>query len=209
MPTIEIFRAGRHTAMSGHVVEYSENDLRMMAAAYAPARSRAVLTLGHPPDNTPDLGTVEKLTAIGSRLFAVVSNVADKAVSWVRAGHYKHVSASFMAPYALGNPVPGTWYLRHVGMLGATAPAVKGMAPLEFAGGQEGHYLCFADPNSNAGVGPEVAETLATLTNPIDFAAPAGFCTDTTQMALYREARQLSGLSGLSFADAAIVIQQV
>ncbi len=207
MPTVEIFRAGRHTAMSGHVSEYSEDDLRMMAAAYTPTRSRAVLTLGHPRDNQPDLGTIDKLTAVGGRLFAHISNVSSKAVDWVRAGLYKHVSASFMAPYAPDNPAPGTWYLRHVGMLGAMAPAVKGMAPLEFAQGRgNDNYLCFADPGFLSGGEGSCAVLCA---DRADFAAPDGYSVDAGQTTLYREARSFSAISGLGFADAVSVIQQV
>lgn len=204
MSTVEIFRAGRHTSMSGYASEHSEDDLRMMAAAYAPARSRAVLTLGHPRDNRPDLGTIDKLTAVGGRLFAHMSNVSGKAVDWVRAGLYKYVSASFMTPYAPGNPVPGVWYLRHVGMLGAMAPAVKGMAPLEFAAGQ-GDYLCFAEPGFLSG-GEGSCSVLCA--DAAEFAVPDGYSVDARGAALHREASRFATISGLSFADAASEIER-
>lgn len=34
------------------------------------------------------------------------------------------------------NPKPDTYHLRHVGLLGAEPPAVKGLRPVEFAGGR-------------------------------------------------------------------------
>ena len=48
----------------------------------------------------------------------------------VRAGRFKKVSASFYTPDSPHNPVPGVYYLRHVGFLGAQPPAVKGLAPV-------------------------------------------------------------------------------
>lgn len=205
MSTVEIFRAGRHTAMSGHVSEHSADDLLMMAAAYAPARSRAVLTLGHPHDNQPNLGTIDKLTAVRGRLFAHISNVSSEAVDWVRAGLYKYVSASFMTPYAPGNPVPGTWYLRHVGMLGAMAPAVHGMAPLEFAAGHgNDNYLCFTDPDFLSGGEGSCAALCA---DAAEFSAPYGYSADARQVALYRRASHFAAASGLDFADAVSAIE--
>ncbi|MFV2030789.1 2-oxoacid:acceptor oxidoreductase, partial [Neisseria sp. S1] len=55
----------------------------------------------------------------------------------VKAGRYKKVSASFYPPGSPSNPVPGKWYVRHVGFLGAHPPAVKGLAPINFADGEQ------------------------------------------------------------------------
>ncbi len=45
----------------------------------------------------------------------------------VDSGRYKKRSASFYAPDSPNNPVPGVYYLRHVGWLGALPPGVKGL----------------------------------------------------------------------------------
>lgn len=50
----------------------------------------------------------------------------------VSAGRFKKRSASFYRPDSTANPVPGVYYLRHVGFLGAQAPAVKGLKDPEF-----------------------------------------------------------------------------
>ena len=55
----------------------------------------------------------------------------------MRAGRYKKLSASLYSPSSPANPRPGTWYLRHVGFLGAQPPAIKGLAPVNFAAGDE------------------------------------------------------------------------
>lgn len=56
----------------------------------------------------------------------------------VASGAFKKISASFYAPDSPSNPVPGVYYLRHIGFLGAAAPAVKGMRNPSFADSEEG-----------------------------------------------------------------------
>lgn len=55
-----------------------------------------------------------------------------------------------LPPYGPANPKPGAYYLRHVGFLGAQPPAVKGLAPVEFAESPEDDLLLveFADHES-------------------------------------------------------------
>lgn len=195
MPTIEIMRAGTHTSSSGAPITFSAADLSLAAAAYAPERKRAVLTLGHPADNLPDLGTIDRLSLVGNRLFAHVSKVAAQAVELVRAKRYKYVSASFNGPLAPDNPIPGSWYLRHVGMLGAVPPAVKGLAPLEFAV-PYGRVYSFCDPACNAGE----------LCGGRDFNAPFGYAVDEATLERYRQIQHFADTAGLSFVDAAIIL---
>lgn len=131
---LEIFRAGRHTAMSGEVVEFTEADLAQIAAVYNPKVHEAPLVLGHPRDNAPAYGWAQKVTARGSSLFAAVDQLEPSFAEAVREGRYKKVSASFYKPSSPANPTPGKYYLRHIGFLGAQPPAVKGLTPVEFAG---------------------------------------------------------------------------
>ena len=56
----------------------------------------------------------------------------------VAAGAFKKISASFYSPSSPQNPVPGVYYLRHVGFLGAQPPAVKGLRNPAFADGEDG-----------------------------------------------------------------------
>lgn len=51
----------------------------------------------------------------------------------VKAGRYRKVSASFYPPAAKANPRPGSYYLKHVGFLGAQPPAVKGLKAIAFS----------------------------------------------------------------------------
>lgn len=134
---IEIFRAGRHTAMSGAVLEFSEADLAATAAAYDPALHEAPLVVGHPRHDAPAYGWVKSLSA-GAGLEAEPHQVDPAFAEMVARGAFKKISASFYSPDSPGNPVPGVYSLRHVGFLGAQPPAVKGLRSPEFADGEAG-----------------------------------------------------------------------
>ena len=144
----QIFRAGRVISSRGEELTFTDADLRYIASAYdfQVQKAAAPLVLGHPEDNQPSYGRVNKLISDGGCLFAHAT-VSDGLVTAVRAGRYKKVSASFYNPEASNNPTPGSWSLRHVGFLGAQPPAVKGMQPLHFAESSRQPYASFADAN--------------------------------------------------------------
>lgn len=77
-------------------------------------------------------GFVRGLVAVGNSLYAVAEVAAD-FVDLVREGRLLAVSASFFKPEANNNPMPGIWFLRHVGFLGAVPPAVKGLERMDFS----------------------------------------------------------------------------
>ena len=130
---IQIFKPGRHTAMSGAVLEFSAADLAASAAAYDPAKHEAPIVVGHPTLDAPAYGWIKGLAYADSALDAQPDQVDAAFAEMVAAGRFKKISASFYAPDAPGNPVPGVYYLRHVGFLGAAAPAVKGLRAPSFA----------------------------------------------------------------------------
>lgn len=135
---IHIFRAGRHTAMQGRTLTFSDADLAATAAAYDPALHEAPLVIGHPAADAPAFGWVAGLRAGAAGLFAVPRQLEPAFAEAVASGRYKKVSASFYAPDSPHNPAPGVYYLRHVGFLGAQPPAVKCLAPVQFADDGEG-----------------------------------------------------------------------
>ena len=130
---IHIFRAGSHTAMQGPTLMFGEADLAASAAAYNPAKHEAPIVVGHPKADAPAYGWVQSLSADAGGLNAMPRQVDPAFAEAVAAGRYKKVSASFYQPDSPHNPVPGVYYLRHVGFLGAQPPAVKGLAPVQFA----------------------------------------------------------------------------
>ena len=127
---IHIFRPGRHTSMQGATIDFGAGDLIATAKAYAPTRREAPLVIGHPRADAPAWGWVGGLTADEGGLFATPRQLDPAFAEMVRAGRFKKVSASFYTPDSPHNPVPGVYYLRHVGFLGAQPPAVKGLAPV-------------------------------------------------------------------------------
>lgn len=137
MDPIEIFRAGTHTDSHGATLSFSEADLAAMAKAYDPAVSEAPIVVGHPKADAPAYGWIGALSEKGGKLLADVRQVDPAFAEMVRAGRFKKLSASLYSPTSPTNPVPGVWYLRHVGFLGAQPPAVKGLAPVNFAAGDE------------------------------------------------------------------------
>lgn len=138
MKPIHIFKSGKHIAMGGGSFDFSESDLAATVKAYDPALHEAPLVIGHPKHDAPAAGWVKSLTATSTGLIAEPQQVDVQFAEQVASGSYKKISASFYHPDAANNPVPGVYYLRHVGFLGAQPPSVKGLRPIELAEGEEG-----------------------------------------------------------------------
>lgn len=153
---VEIFRPGRHVAMSGAVIEFSAADVAAIAAAYSPAVHEAPHVVGHPRTDGPAYGWVQALGVNDAgRLCVTASKQIEPAFAeMVKAGRFKKRSASFYPPEHPANPAPGTYYLKHVGWLGAAAPAVKGLVDLGELGAATDGLVEFAgwDDEVNAGM---------------------------------------------------------
>lgn len=130
---IQIFKPGRHTAMSGAELAFSEADLAATAAAYDPSLAEAPIVVGHPAHDLPAYGWIKALSFADGGLEAEADQVDPAFAEMVAAGRFKKISASFYPPDSKNNPHPGVYYLRHVGFLGAAAPAVKGLRTPAFA----------------------------------------------------------------------------
>ena len=148
--TIEIFRAGTHTAMEGQEISFSDEDIDSIAAAYNGyhrAGYGAPLCLGHPASNGPAYGETAGLISKNGRLFALVKP-DNRLLDMVQSGLYKKVSAAFYKPGEARNPAgTGAWYLRHIGFLGAQPPAVKGLEQVEFM--ESAYPVCFGHNESH------------------------------------------------------------
>lgn len=138
MKAVHIFRPGKHTDSSGTALEFDEPTVAAMATAYDPKVHEAPIVVGHPSTDAPAYGWVQGLEFSDGDLVATPHQVDAAFAELVEAGRYKHVSASFYTPDAPSNPVPGGYYLRHVGFLGAQPPAIKGLKPVEFAEDEPG-----------------------------------------------------------------------
>ena len=146
---IKIFRGGPQVTAAGQQIDFSESDLDGVVKSYDPATHEAPIVFGHPKDGAQAHGWVKAVAREGDLLFAD-ADFADEAVEAVKAGGYRKVSASFYAPTDQRNPKPGSYHLRHVGLLGAQIPAVKGLGSVEFGEGDDGVTIEFdfaeADP---------------------------------------------------------------
>lgn len=121
---IDVFRTGKHTDMKGDTREFTQADLEAMVAKYnEQSEHEAPLVIGHPATDAPAYGWVQRLRVVGDHMQAFVDQVSEKVKDAVRAGMFKKVS---IALYQDG-------LLRHVGLLGANPPAIKGLAPVQFA----------------------------------------------------------------------------
>lgn len=106
--------------------------IRALAEAYDPATYEAPIVIGHPRHDDPAFGRVLAAEADERGLWLEVELLPELA-ELIREGRYRAVSVAFWPPDATGNPKSGTWYLRHLGVLGAKAPAVKGLERLALA----------------------------------------------------------------------------
>lgn len=146
---IEIFKAGRHRPMSGKEIEFTQADVEAIATAFDPSLGAVPVVIGHPKANHPAYAWAENVFVEGDILKATLKDIDPAFAEIVRAGRYKRISSALFGPDSLNNPVPGQYYLRHIGFLGAAAPAVKGLKDVELAG-DEDDWLQFGDPQVEA-----------------------------------------------------------
>ena len=150
----EIFKIGSHTSDKGITKDYSLDDLNFIAESYKPEEDEAPIVIGHPADNSPAFGWISSLEVTeDGKLFANAPDdkIQSDFLTALKQGTYKKRSIS-LTPEGK---------LRHVGFLGGAAPAVKGLADIQFS-----------QPSSNVfefELTPEKSnEELNSLSNKID-----------------------------------------
>lgn len=130
-PWVEAFRSGKHIDSFGVSHEYSEADIDTMAAkinAQVAGGFVPPIVLGHPESDSPRKGGVFEARTVGSEprvLFLRADELVPEFAEAVQEGAYKYCSIAHYPDLSL----------RHLGVLGAANPAVKGMAPLAFGEG--------------------------------------------------------------------------
>jgi len=130
---IHVFKAGDQTSAQGVQRTFSPTDLQQVVDTYDPKVHEAPLVLGHQGDNDslPSFGWIQGFKRDGANLYADVA-FTDTAKDLVKDGHYRKVSISFYSPDSQINPHQGQWSARHLALLGASPPAVKGLEPFSF-----------------------------------------------------------------------------
>lgn len=150
---VEIFRAGTHSDDAGRTHTFTPEMLHQSAISYDPALAEAPLVIGHPELNAPAWGWVRDLRVTADdRLVIDADGVDASFADLLKQQRFKKRSASFFPPEHPNNPRPGSWYLRHVGFLGAQAPAVAGLRDIAFDAGEGcpafAAPLSFSPPNN-------------------------------------------------------------
>ena len=129
-PWVEAFKVGKVTDMAGVEHDFSEADLEdlnegiheQLKAGYQPP-----MVKGHPKVDDPRVGSVVDSKIENGVLKVKLDDVSNDFAEEVKKGGFKYLSASVYSNLKKG--------LRHLGALGAHAPAMKGMAPLCFGEG--------------------------------------------------------------------------
>jgi hypothetical protein len=135
---VNIFKAGTQTSAQGITREFTKSDLKQIADSYTPDVHEAPIRIGHEDnDKVPAWGWVKGVKVRGDELFAEIE-FSPLAEEYIKNGLYKKVSASFYSPDSKINPEPGKWSLRHVALLGAQPPAVKGLKGFAYEEGADG-----------------------------------------------------------------------
>ncbi len=138
---VHIFSPGTQTSAQGITREFTKADLKQVADSYEPDVHEAPIRIGHQDnDKVPAWGWVKDVKMKGDDLVAEVE-FSPLMEDYVKNGLYKKVSASFYSPESQINPEPGKWSLRHVAMLGAQPPAVKGLKGFAYAEESEGEDI--------------------------------------------------------------------
>tara|TARA_R110002012_G_scaffold69752_2_gene180236 strand:+ start:446 stop:3235 length:2790 start_codon:yes stop_codon:yes gene_type:complete len=135
---IHIFSPGTQTSAQGVTREFTKKDLAEIAQGYNPSVHEAPIRVGHEDsDKVPSWGWVKDVKMKGEDLYAEVE-FSPLMEDYVKNGLYKKVSASFYSPESKINPDEGRWSLRHVAMLGAQPPAVKGLKGFAYSEESDG-----------------------------------------------------------------------
>jgi hypothetical protein len=139
---VQAFRPGIHTDADGQTRKWTPKDVDKVAQQYNtasdpknPERHVAPVVLGHPTDDAPAMGWVEKAKTVGGKLWLKLTELQPEFVDALKKGLYKTRSISLYPDLNI----------RHIGFLGASVPAVKGLAPFKFNDAQKAITIEFAE----------------------------------------------------------------
>lgn len=123
---VHIAKKGSYIGGNNTPVVLDDKTMSEVAETYEVDNHSAPTVLGHKSQASPCWGWVESVTKEGDDLYADIK-VADKLREWMKLSLYKKRSASFYLPDAEHNPTPGKLHLRHLALLGAEPPVIKGL----------------------------------------------------------------------------------
>ena len=120
-----IFKTGTHRDGMGQTRTWTEADLDRIVAQFAPSEHEPPVVVGHPATDAPAYGWVAEVKREGALLYARLKDLVPEFVALLKEGRFKKRSIALYPDLTL----------RHVGFLGATPPAVKGLPDAQFAAG--------------------------------------------------------------------------
>lgn len=120
-----VFKSGEQTDSRGRKNTFTEQDLDSIVANHS-ADDPAPLVVGHPKTNHPAYGWTEALKREGNTLYAKATDVVTEFEQAVKNKLYRKRSISIV-------PTDDGYRLRHIGFLGAAAPAVEGLKDIAFS----------------------------------------------------------------------------
>jgi hypothetical protein len=137
---LKLFPTGTHTDSAGVTRDFPAEMLQGAADAYDVAVHEAPIVELH--DDAPGAfrhGYVAKLAFEDGTLVPYASNLSTMLLSGLNDKSVRYFSASFYLPENPNNPVPGSLYLRHVGIV--PIPAVKGQPEPELVYSEQNQTL--------------------------------------------------------------------
>lgn len=123
---IEIFRAGTQTDSRGRARTWTPAELDQIVANHTADADKAPVVIGHPKNDSPAYGWVAGLKRAGDSLLAKLRDVEPTFAKMVAEKRFPNRSVAIV-------PGDNGFILRHIGWLGAAAPAIDGLKPVEFA----------------------------------------------------------------------------
>jgi len=164
---VHCFTAGTQTSAQGVTRDFSVKDLKEVAESYDPVIHEAPVRVGHEDsDKVPSFGWVKGFKMDGKKLYADVEFTPEMS-EMIRNGNYRKVSISMYSPESGINPTPGKWSARHLAVLGATPPAVKGLEQLQFSEQDWVFDFSVKEETLEAIYNPELGPTLESEDSPI------------------------------------------
>lgn len=133
MALIPVFKPGTHTAIDGRKITFTLENCIDLAESYDPNLSEAPAVIGHPKLTAPAYAWAKSFEVKDGLVYAKLDQINPEFAEAYNAGSYKKRSLSIYLPDSPGNPKPGHYYARHIGFLGAAAPAIKGLPDVSFS----------------------------------------------------------------------------
>lgn len=138
---VDLLPSGEHTDAFGNVSETSLKKLNALVDSYNPDLHKASVIVGHssdaafmngmiPSDKLPSYGWVQSLYIDDDNVLHGLIEFVDEAIDWIERKLYDYRSIGLYGDESPYSPTQGQPYVRHVALLGAQPPAIKGLRPL-------------------------------------------------------------------------------